>query len=94
MNNNEVEHLGEILLSSALLENGKSQACDLNVSLSCDKLTLTVEELAAVLNISRPSAYSLVKQKDFPSFRIGKKILIDKSALPGWISNQASKKKG
>lgn len=92
MRNNEVKQLEDKLDSSALFENGKSQACELNTS-SHEKVTLTVDELAAVLGVSRPTAYDLVKQKDFPSFQIGRRILIDKVGLVEWVSKQASKKR-
>ena len=94
MNNNETNHLGENCLSPSLLDNGKSQACEFMASLPHDRFTITVDELASVLGVSRPTAYGLANRKDFPSFKIGKRILIDKSALPGWISDQTSKKKG
>lgn len=52
------------------------------------KLVLTVEQLAVELGIGRNSAYELVCREDFPSFRIGKKILIDYDGLKHWIRNQ------
>jgi len=50
--------------------------------------TLTVNELQEILGLSRPEAYDLVKQDDFPAFRIGRKILISRSGLQHWISQQ------
>lgn len=56
---------------------------------SPSKLTLTVEEMANQLNISRVTAYNLSKQKDFfPAFRIGNRILIGASALSLWVDKQ------
>ena len=92
MRNNEIKQLEDKLDSSALFENGKLQACELNAS-PHEKVTLTVDELATVLGVSRPTAYDLVKQKDFPSFQIGRRILIDKVGLVDWVSKQASKKR-
>ena len=36
------------------------------------RLTMTVDEAAKELNISRTTAYHLVKQKDFPAFNISR----------------------
>ena len=46
-----------------------------------ERLTLTVEEAAKVLGISRAFAYESVRRQDLPSVRIGRRILIPKSAL-------------
>lgn len=62
---------------------------DSGISQQDTKLTLTVEELAKQLNISRGTAYSLVRRQDFyPAFRIGNRVLISTSALAGWIREQ------
>lgn len=57
-----------------------------------NRATLTVDELKETLGISRTEAYALVKQDDFPSFRIGKKILISRQGLYQWISRQIEQK--
>lgn len=54
------------------------------------RMTLTVEEAADELHISRPVAYELVKEPDFPSFRIGKRILVNRLGLQRWIDNQSN----
>ena len=46
-----------------------------------DKLTLTVEETAAVLGISRGLAYEMVKTGRIPSVRFGKRVLVPRQAL-------------
>ena len=38
--------------------------------------TLTVDEVAEILRISRNSAYEGVKNGQIPSFRVGKRILV------------------
>ena len=53
-------------------------------------IVMTVAQVAAALGVSRPTAYNLVNRKDFPSFRIGKKILIAKKKLMEWIDNQCA----
>ena len=52
------------------------------------KITMTVEDMSAELNISRPCAYTLVKQADFPSFRIGHRILVNREGLQQWINER------
>lgn len=52
------------------------------------KMTLTVEEMAEELNISNPTAYNLVKQKPFPAFHIGQRILVNRDGLQRWIDAQ------
>lgn len=45
------------------------------------KLTLSVEEVATVLGISRGLAYEMVKTGKIPSVRFGKRVLIPRRAL-------------
>ena len=49
------------------------------------KMTLTVDDLAAELNISRNTAYALADRKDFPSFRIGRRLLVNRALLQEWM---------
>jgi excisionase family DNA binding protein len=42
-------------------------------------LTLTVEEAAAPLGISRPFAYEAVRRGEIPSIRIGRRVLVPES---------------
>lgn len=53
------------------------------------KMTLTVKELAEELNISRNTAYPLADQKDFPSFRIGRRLLINRAMLQEWLNQNS-----
>jgi excisionase family DNA binding protein len=46
-----------------------------------ERLTLTVEEAATLLGISRAFAYEAVNNGDIPSIRIGRRILVPKAAL-------------
>lgn len=43
--------------------------------------TYTVEEAAVVLGISRAGAYEAVQRGEIPHLRIGRRILIPRSAL-------------
>ena len=53
-----------------------------------DKLTLSVEEMGKVLGVSRQVAFALVHRADFPSLRIGKRILVPKKQLEAWMDHQ------
>ena len=50
---------------------------------------ISVPELARYLSIGRCKAYDLAKQPDFPSIKIGQKILIDTELLEKWLQNKA-----
>lgn len=45
------------------------------------KATLSVEEAAEVLGISRGSAYQAVRMGEIPCIKIGKRILVPRVAL-------------
>ena len=49
--------------------------------MGADRLTLTVEECAKVLGISRSLAFSAVHDGTIPSFRIGRRILIYRDSI-------------
>ncbi len=54
-----------------------------------DKLTLNVSELAVKLGISRPKAYELARRDDFPSIRVGRRIVVTVAALERWLVDNA-----
>ncbi|MGN0745933.1 MAG: helix-turn-helix domain-containing protein [Aristaeellaceae bacterium] len=54
----------------------------------CSPMTLTVQQMAKVLNISRNVAYDLTREPGFPCFRLGKKILINRELLQEWLNCQ------
>jgi len=41
-----------------------------------ERLTVTVEEAAELLGVSRSTAYSLVRQGELPSLRLGRRIVV------------------
>ena len=53
-----------------------------------DKLTYNAPELALLLGISRSAAYNLMHRADFPSFRIGKRLLVKRDKLTEWLDAQ------
>lgn len=44
-------------------------------------LTMTVEEVAAALNISRSLAYEAARDGRIPTIRIGRRLLVSRRAL-------------
>ena len=46
-----------------------------------ERLTLTVEEAAALLGLSRGSAYEAVRRGDIPTIRLGRRILAPRARL-------------
>lgn len=53
-----------------------------------EKLTLSVEEMGELLGVSRQTAYNLIHRADFPTLRIGKRVLIPKKQLEAWMDRQ------
>jgi excisionase family DNA binding protein len=53
------------------------------------RLCLTVPEAAAMLGISRNFAYEMVKQKQLPVIKFGKRLLIPKAALERMLEGGA-----
>ena len=49
--------------------------------------TYTVEQIAAMLNIGRTTAYQLVKQKEFRIVRIGNVIRVSRKSFDEWLES-------
>ena len=54
-------------------------------------ITLRAEQVAAVLGISRSNAYALMRQEDFTTLHIGKRMLVPKDRLIQWIEASTQK---
>ncbi|WP_078096973.1 helix-turn-helix domain-containing protein [Agathobaculum desmolans] len=52
------------------------------------KIAYSAPEVAKLLGISKSAAYNLMHREDFPSFRIGRRWLIQESCLNAWIEKQ------
>ena len=48
---------------------------------SPDRLTISVEDAAAMLGISRAFAYDLVRRGQIPSLRLGRRVVIPEHAF-------------
>ena len=55
-----------------------------------EKLTLSVEEAGKVLGVSRQIAYQLSRRADFPTLRIGRRVLVPRKQLEEWIARQVT----
>lgn len=49
---------------------------------------LSVEQLAALLGISRAGAYTYVHSDGFPVLRLGKRMLVPRDKLIAWLDAQ------
>ena len=56
-----------------------------------EKLTISVDEAAKLLGIGRNLMLEFVKMEGFPAIRLKRKIIIDKEALPLWLSKNYGK---
>ena len=55
--------------------------------MEAQSVVLTVDEVAALLKISRPQAYLGVERGEIPHIRVGRRILIPKAALDKLLAN-------
>lgn len=58
-----------------------------------EKTTMNVRDLSIQMGISLPKAYDLARSPGFPSFRIGKRILIPVDAFREWLADVPRKNK-
>lgn len=56
-------------------------------------ITLNADQLAQVLGISRSGAYQLMHADDFPTIKIGKRMVVPKEELRLWMDRKLSEKK-
>ena len=54
-------------------------------------MAMSVEDMAEELSIGRNVAYELVQKPDFPSFTIGRRVLVSRKGLQEWIDAQCKK---
>ncbi len=54
-------------------------------------LYLNADTVAKLFGISLSSAYELMKEKDFPSVRIGKRLIVPKENLQAWVNAHIGK---
>lgn len=54
-----------------------------------EPLAVSAAEAARLLSVSRPTLYQYIGRDDFPSFKLGNRVLISVSGLQAWIDRQA-----
>lgn len=60
---------------------------EINVK-SKNSLAMSITEVANELHISRAAAYSLARTEGFPTFYVGKRILVSRAGLEKWMNSQ------
>ena len=58
-----------------------------------EKAVYNVQEVAKLLDINVTKAYELVRRRDFPALRIGKRIVIPKKTFENGLMKQQLKRK-
>lgn len=51
-------------------------------------LVLKHSDISKIMGISKNSTYSLMQQKDFPAYRVGKQIRVNKDDFIKWLNEQ------
>ena len=59
-----------------------------------EPLAVSATEAARLLDVSRPTLYQLLNRPDFPSFRVGKRVLVSVAGLQEWIDRQTTEDVG
>ena len=54
-------------------------------------MAMSVEQMADELAIGRNVAYQIIRQPGFPSFMIGRRVLISRKGLQSWIDEQCKR---
>ncbi len=54
---------------------------------NADRLTVSVEEAAAMLGISRAHAYELVRRGELPRLQLGRRVVVPRRALEDLVSS-------
>ena len=55
------------------------------------KLTLSIQEVANVLGVSRPTVYKLAQMSDFPAFHLRGRVVISADGLERWVEVMSRK---
>lgn len=59
-----------------------------------EPMAVSTAEAARLLGVSRPTLYQLLNRADFPSFRVGSRVLISVAGLQAWIDRQTKEDVG
>ena len=72
-------------LEQRITELNTNGSASLAVSDDKEKRTYSIEEIQQILDISRSTAYLLIKRKLFKSVKAGKQIRISKKSFDEWL---------
>ena len=72
-------------LEQRITELNANGGAPLAVSDDKEKRTYSIEEIQQILDISRSTAYLLIKRKLFKSVKAGKQIRISKKSFDEWL---------
>ena len=91
----QVEQIVELLFQKFTQHISSPTAAYLDSSISQQpmpdtKLTLSVNEAAKMIGISKPKVYDLIREGSLLSIHVGKKIVIPKQAVTDWLSGGES----
>ena len=56
-------------------------------------LFLNSELVGKVLGVSSTTAYELLHQKDFPSIRVGSRLIVSKEKFREWVDKQSERER-
>ena len=73
-------------VAALIADEDEETSPDSSQSFSGEKLTLSVQEAADLIGISKPKMFELLRSGEIPCKRIGKKILISHQMLVDWIN--------
>ena len=54
-----------------------------------EKITYNADDLAQILGISKSAAYDLFHREDFPTLRIGSRLLVVATKFEEWLAAQS-----
>ena len=61
---------------------------ELNVSTNIPK-GLNADDIQVILKLSRAGVYTLIHREDFPTIRIGKRMLVPEDKFIQWLDEQS-----
>ncbi len=53
-------------------------------------MALKADDIAQILGISRANAYTLMHSENFPTLRIGKRMMVPKDKFLAWMEKQVA----
>lgn len=75
----------EKLLEQRIAELNANSSTPPVVSDDKEKRTYSIEEIQQILDISRSTAYLLIKRRLFKSVKVGKQIRVSKKSFDEWL---------